>query len=271
MGVRFRIGIVLALAPALLWAQEAKRGVGGLDSLLDPPLLAGKQILRFDIPEQQLGDLSEDDAPVTYRFDFRNVSEEPVVLTRVVVSCGCTEASLDKRIVEPGERGTVTLVFNPSQQAGSVYKTAFVYTALSDRRPAAKLALLGKVRPTADRWVDYPYPLGESLRMRQSAVRFRNLMRTEKRTERVVCVNSGEKPLKLSALLCPPYATFRTEPEVIAPGEEADLVVTVEGALLPDSGNDGMSFTIVVDGLPGRPSDRTLQVNVFTKETPAGS
>ncbi len=258
------IGIFLYSASA--WAQGTGNVSSGIDSLLNPPLLGGEQILYFETPEQQVGDLSEDDLPRTYPFHFWNMSRDTVVLTRVTTSCGCTTAGMDKIKVEPGGKGTVSLVFNPREQAGTLYKTAFVYTTLSTKQPVAKLALVGEVRRTADPWTDYPYALGRLLRMRQRMVRFRDLLRTETRTERVVCVNSGEKPLKLSALLCPPYAKFHTEPEIIAPGEEADLVVTLNGRQLPDSIDGVLEFALVVDGLPGRPSDRTIQVNVSLKE-----
>ena len=256
----------MTLLPVQLFAQGGWPVLSGIDSILNPPLLGGGEILFFEASEQQVGSLSEDDKPVAFHFRYQNISKDTVSLTRIATSCGCTTAEVDKRRLAPGGEGCITLVFNPKEQAGSLYKTAFVYTTLSDKQPVAKLALVGEVRPTANRWVDYPYVLGSVLRMRQPLVRFRKLSGTEIRTERIACVNSGEVPLQLVSLLLPSYAKLRTEPEVIPAGEEADLVVSIDGRLLPPDPDNDFSFSIVLDGLEARPSDRTLQVKVSLQQ-----
>ena len=100
------------------------------------------------------------------------------------------------------------------------------------------------------------------LRLRRKVVQFKELTKTIRSTERIVCANSGETPLKLSALILPDYAQLRVEPEVIPPGGEADIVITVNGLLLPATTKDVFSFSILLDGLDVRPSDRTIQVKV---------
>jgi hypothetical protein len=46
----------------------------------------------------------------------------------------------------------------------------------------------------------------------------------------------------------------------IAPGEEGDIVITVNGDMLPS--NAPRSFSVVVDGVKGRISDRTINVKL---------
>ena len=260
----------LALAVALLWpaclvAQMPRRSA--VDSILNPPLLQGEEVLRFDQKELRLGTLSEDDAPLTCRFSFRNVSRKAVTITRVATSCGCTVATFGKAPVNPGGQGEVTLVFHPFQQVGTLNKHAFVYTDRSDTRPTARLTLTGKVLPTANPWAaDYPCAMGSELRVKRATVRFNDVADGQVRSERLVCFNSGKKPLKLSALLIPRYATFRTEPDVIAPGTEADIVITIDVNLLPPSAKKEFSFPVVIEGLSVRPTDRTLQVKVRLRE-----
>ena len=55
---------------------------------------------------------------------------------------------------------------------------------------------------------------------------------------------------------------FRTEPEVIAPHSEAELVVTIDGSKLPSAAGNVIRFSLLVDGLTGRPSERMLEVVV---------
>ena len=75
-----------------------------------------------------------------------------------------------------------------------------------------------------------------------------------------------KQPLRLSALIIPKFATFRTEPEVIQPGSEADIVVTIDASLIPAGKEKTFTFPIIIEGVDARPSDRTLNIKVnYTK------
>lgn len=74
-----------------------------IDSLINPPLLkqAG-QILRFDRTLLDIGTLTEDDAPKTYRFMCTNLSGKTLNLTRVKTTCGCVVADIQSGDILPG-------------------------------------------------------------------------------------------------------------------------------------------------------------------------
>lgn len=257
----YRVAFIV-LVPVQLHAQAKVMTPHTVDSILNPSLLKGTEVLHFDRTEMNVGHLSEDDAPVTYRFHYRNVSQALTTLTHVSTSCGCTAASFSKTPVKPGEGGEIVLVFNPKGQVGTLNKSAYVYTKLSETHPTAKLSLVGKVLPTSDQWVGYPAVMGNVLRLKRATVFFNEMPPTETRSERLVGVNSGNTPLKLSALMIPRYAKFRTEPSVIPPGGEADLVITIDGRLLPPTTKSEFSFPVILDGISAVPSDRTIQVKV---------
>lgn len=84
----------------------------------------------------------------------------------------------------------------------------------------ARLTLIGNVIPGADEWARYPYAMGK-LRLKQNQLEFREVAAGKQPSERILCGNSGDKPMRLSALIIPKFATFRTEPEVIQPGSES--------------------------------------------------
>lgn len=260
-----RGGLFLMLAclcSVQLSAQKRALSVGEVDSILNPAVLKGTEVLHFDRHEVNVGQLSEDDAPVTYDFSFKNVSPKVVTLTRIYTSCGCTAATFDKRPVKPGEVRSIKLMFNPAGQAGKLNKSALVYTHLSQSQPTAKITLVGNITPTTNPWVDYPHAMGNVLRLKRTTMQFGGMLPTAVRTERLVCVNSGKKPLKLSALMIPRYASFRTEPAVIPPGGEADIVITVDGKMLPPTAKSEISFAVMMEGIDAAPSERTLKVKV---------
>ena len=64
--------------------------------------------------------------------------------------------------------------------------------------------------------------------------------------------------------MIPEFADFHTEPEVIHPGSEADLVISIRKSMLPANRKASLTFPVVVEGVDGRPSDRTLKITVKT-------
>ena len=68
--------------------------------------------------------------------------------------------------------------------------------------------------------------------------------------------------MRINSLLLPPYARLSTEPEVLQPGDEADLVITILADKIPSTMPATFSFPVVLEGLDARPSDRTIQVSV---------
>ena len=244
-----------------LGAQEMKFHTREeIDLLVNPPLLEQENgILRFDSCRQYVGKLSENDAPQTYRFYFRNVSSSNVTITHITTSCGCTAASFDRKPVTPGERRMVSLTYNPQKRIGTIDTQAFVYTTLSNQKPVARLTLLGEV-VGSDEWEYLPYSMG-TLRVKNNKVFLPEIKPGQKPSVRILCGNSGKTPLRLSAQMLPGYATFHTEPTVIPPGQEADLVITVDGARLPESKRP-LVFRFFVEGISARPSERMIDVNI---------
>lgn len=233
-----------------------------IDSLLNPALLKqAEQILRFDRTVLNIGTLTEDDAPQAYRFTYTNVSKEPVVLTRVRTTCGCATAKVRTGKILPGETQTITLTYHPKNHPGTIDANAFVYLSASDKNPVARLTLTGNVNPGADEWVRYPYTMGK-LRLKQKQMMFQEVAAGNQPSERILCGNSGDKPLRLSAFTLPKFATFRTEPEVILPGDEADIVITIDASLIPSERGTSFTFPVLLEGVDARPSDRTLNVKV---------
>ena len=87
-----------------------------------------------------------------------------------------------------------------------------------------------------------------------------------RRVERIACANAGNEPLKVSAVkgFLPEFLKLRTEPEVLEPGQEGLLMVELDGRKL--SGQKGKkSFSVLLEGVSGRPSDRTIKINMDIK------
>ena len=121
--------------------------------------------------------------------------------------------------------------------------------------------MTGKVLPGADMWARYPHKMG-ALRLKQAKASIMEVKPGTQPSARILCGNSGDKPLRITSLLLPPYARLTTEPEVLEPGDEADLVITIIADLIPATMPETFTFPVILEGLDARPSDRTIQVSV---------
>ena len=50
--------------------------------------------------------------PVTVQFEFTNKGKEPVIITNVATSCGCTVADYSKKPILVNEKSTITATYN---------------------------------------------------------------------------------------------------------------------------------------------------------------
>ncbi len=232
-----------------------------IDSIMNPTLHAeASKILVADKVSCDLGKLNETDGSVSRTFRLRNVSKEPLRISRVRTTCGCTVAAYDTMAIAVGEEVQITLTYNPKNRPGTIDVDAFVYVEGNDRQPMARLSLYGEVLES-DVWRHLPEAMG-TLRLKRKEVRFAELPAQGKTTMRILSANSGTKPLRLSSKVQPPYASLHTVPEVIAPGEEADLVITIDVDKLPKKEGE-LRAPMIVEGVGGKPSERTLQIVIM--------
>lgn len=230
----------------------------------------GDSILVFAVKVVEFGTIYESDSARTFSFQFRNSSNERIVLQSVSANCGCIYSRCEKYEYEPGEEGTLYVKFNPKGRSGTVDKNIFVYamtakdfysdTETENSRPmlVAKLTLLGNVVDTNE-WRHLPVAMG-SLRLKRKDVTFEPVMPGTSPQMRISCANVGTTPLRLFSRLLPEFMTFATEPAELAPGEDGDIVITVDGNRLPKNGNN--KFNVLVEGVEGRVSDRMLEIKI---------
>lgn len=243
------VAVVLML-PSLLCAQVTRRvSRVAMDSLLNPSLRSdADKILLFDNATQNIGTLAESDSPRIVRFAFRNVSDQAVTIARVTTHCGCTMATAPQGPVEVGGTAVITVKYNPKGRSGTIDTNAFVYLAGDSLRPVAKLTILGNVVDDNE-WSHLPCVMGD-LRLKRTKIAFKN----GRTVARIPCANVGTKAVELSAKILPAYAAFATEPQIIQPGEEGDIIITINAA---ETGA-AKCFSVVVDGVKGSISSRTI-------------
>ncbi len=204
-----------------LHAQTDRERMALIDSLSNPVVAAGSEVMCFDDVRIEAGEMNEDSAPSEYVFRWTNRGRVPLAVTFVQTTCGCAAPSYDRNPVRPGEKGTLKVTYHPKGHPGGFLRRIFVYTNLSPDLPTAVLELSGRVLPSVLPTSDYPVAMG-GLLLKRSAVTFSGDAR---QTERIECLNAGDKELRITADAKALPAGILVEPLTIAPGEIADLVV----------------------------------------------
>jgi hypothetical protein len=80
--------------------------------------------------------------PVTTLFEFTNVGKEPLILTEVRPTCGCTIADYTKTPVKNGEKGIIKITYNAAVAAP--FNKTIVVTSNS-KTPTKYLNIVGDV------------------------------------------------------------------------------------------------------------------------------
>jgi hypothetical protein len=85
-------------------------------------------ITVVDSATYDFGDINEADGPVSHIFTILNNGEMPLVITRVVASCGCTTPEWTKEPIAPGKTGEVKATYDPNGRPNAFNKTVSVYS-----------------------------------------------------------------------------------------------------------------------------------------------
>jgi hypothetical protein len=82
---------------------------------------------------------------VQHAFLFSNQGDEPLLVTKVRSSCGCTAALVSSRELKPGESGEIQANFDSTRFQGKISKTIYLYTN-DTTQPVAQLYIKGAVK-----------------------------------------------------------------------------------------------------------------------------
>ena len=82
--------------------------------------------------EEFIHEATPDQKQIVAAFPFTNEGDNPITITDVKTSCGCSTPSLDKKVYQPGEAGKLEVLFKFGNRTGRQVKTVSVKTDDSD-------------------------------------------------------------------------------------------------------------------------------------------
>lgn len=108
------------------------------------------EIIKFSVSKHNFGKIKQG-TPVTYDFEFTNISGKPVVIESATASCGCTTPSWPQQPIATGKGNKIKAGFNAAAP-GTFDKTVFVKVAGIDQ--PLELRIIGEVL-SADEFAKY--------------------------------------------------------------------------------------------------------------------
>jgi hypothetical protein len=85
---------------------------------------------------------------VEHTFIFKNIGKEPLVISEVHTSCGCTVADYTEKPVNPGSQGYVKVTFNSAGKHGQQFKTIIIKANTKPEK--TMLVITGTVDTTSE-------------------------------------------------------------------------------------------------------------------------
>ncbi|MCS6934611.1 MAG: DUF1573 domain-containing protein [Chitinophagales bacterium] len=133
----FTLMILLTLGALYLSAQNTAPAEGS-----NPAPNPNAPKITFKEEVYNFGEVPEGPA-VTHEFKFTNTGREPLVLSNVKASCGCTTPHWTKEPVLPGKEGVITVTYNTQGRPGPFSKTVTI-TSNADE-PTKIITIKGEV------------------------------------------------------------------------------------------------------------------------------
>lgn len=87
-----------------------------------------KAVISAEQTSYDFGTIKEADGKVSHTFQIKNQGDNPLVITRVIASCGCTTPEWTKEPIAPGKTGDIKVTYDPAGRPGPFTKTISVYS-----------------------------------------------------------------------------------------------------------------------------------------------
>lgn len=224
-------------------------------------------VIKFDKTVHDFGDILISDGEQKCNFTFTNISDRPIVLHRVITSCGCTEPDWDKRPIRPGESGKIEIIFKNDQGPYPFDKGITVY--VSDMTKPVLLRIRG-VAHNKKKSLDelYPERFG-ALGFKSKVLSIGQIEQGLSKNGSVEIVNLSNKSVKVSFSNLTPGLTLSLSSPEIAPKGRALLnyVVDTKNGKGELWGKSVFSGKVLVNGVPQR---GVLEVEALIKDNFSG-
>ena len=171
--------------------------------------------------------------PVDVTYSFTNKGDKPLVLSRVIPSCGCVTAEWTKVPVMPGASGVVKVTFD-AEAIGRFYKDVEILCNASYQ--PIYLDFDGEVTADSKDYM-FTHPFNyNAIRLNKDEIAFGEVARGQKNTVEILIANTSNKAYRPMIMHLPEYLEFEAEPKALSRGDAGKIRLTIDTEKLPEYG-----------------------------------
>lgn len=132
------LAVATFLIVSLSYAQEA---------VVEAPEVKEGPMITFAETTKSFGDITQGDV-VEHVFQFTNGGTQPLVLSNVLTTCGCTATEWPREPIAPGKSGEIHVKFNSAGKMGPQNKIVTIVSNATN--PKEKVSIKTNVLPKKD-------------------------------------------------------------------------------------------------------------------------
>lgn len=192
------------------------------------------------------GIIHEEDGVQTLKFIGWNIAKDPLVITKLMVSCGCTEVIASKDTLLAGDSVVIYVNYNPKGKSGSFEEPIFAFNTGIPYQ--VYLGVKGEVIPKPQTIADqYTVDLG-NLKMNSAYYDFGFMYQDDIDTFEIKMYNSGDRPIQLKGIIGrPAYILLNNNRSVILPKQEGTIQIIYDARQVNEYGDMIHYLTLVTD------------------------
>jgi len=204
--------------------------------------LIGQAKLEFVKTSHDFGEISEEDGSVEYSFLFVNAGDQPLKISKVNASCGCTTSYWTKEEILPGDSGSISAKYNPFNRPGVFAKSLQVMSSGANSSEA--LHINGRVIPKP-RSSDLPVRVG-AMRLKNRAFNMGNVTTEKVIEKRFGVYNHSDSTFSflINETKLPDHISMAFEPQELQSGQTGEIVIRYDPVLKNSLGYQSDRITI---------------------------
>lgn len=203
--------------------------------------------MALAVTEHDFGKFKEEAGSQKFDFVVYNNGDQPLVITQVTASCGCTTPGWTKEPIPPKGTGKVSAAYDPVGRPGVFSKTLSI-SSNSTPNPVV-ITIKGEVIEKEKTVEDlYRFPVG-GIRFESNHLAFTNVLKTEKRIRVMPIINTSKEPIKIEFENLPVHLTVKANPETLKPGEKGIIEGTYDGTKNSNWGNVSDMVKVKLNGV----------------------
>lgn len=228
-------------------------------------------VFKFEEESHDFGTLEEGKLAI-YEFVFENTGNQPIIISNVKASCGCTTPFWTRDPVPPGKIGKIKAQYNSKGRPGTFTKSITITS--NAQTPTKVLHIKGVVNKKPERvYTEAELAQSPIIHFEKSTHNFGKIEFGQSVSYKFTFSNKGKSDLKInnvqSRCRC---VTHQVSKQVVKPGETAQLTLTyfprgksVLKELVTINSNDltqrGFNITLIADVVESLVSQSILREN----------